>query len=217
MRNSRDEITNDDISRCQIQYHRLVHQIARPKMKLRRARIHSVQPHLSNRIIHNRAFLVACGISIGFLISYLTHSFTGDTDHLAKYRVPRSFNVTYYSWMGEQQLADEQRRASANHRTLAKEVRVLCWVLTNPLNHYVKAIHVKNTWGKRCTLLLLMSTEEGKTIFIVRVFQILAIQFSFLHHNQMIIWARSHCLWWRIASISGERPRQLFVTSMNII
>lgn len=45
---------------------------------------------------------------------------------------------------------------------LYDEVRVLCWIMTNPSNHKERALHIKRTWGKRCNILLLMSSEEGE-------------------------------------------------------
>ena len=51
-------------------------------------------------------------------------------------------------------------------KRMSEKVRVLCWVMTAPENHDKKAKHVKATWGKRCNILLFMSTAEGiKTIY----------------------------------------------------
>lgn len=44
---------------------------------------------------------------------------------------------------------------------LAKEVRVLCWIMTDPVNHQRKASVVRDTWGKRCNILLFMTTQDG--------------------------------------------------------
>lgn len=43
---------------------------------------------------------------------------------------------------------------------LYNKVKVLCMVMTHPGNHKTKAIHVKNTWGKRCNKLLFMTSED---------------------------------------------------------
>ncbi|CAG7830156.1 unnamed protein product [Allacma fusca] len=47
---------------------------------------------------------------------------------------------------------------------LEKEVRVLCWVMTNPSNHKPRTIHVKRTWGRRCNRLLLISSVQDDLI-----------------------------------------------------
>jgi hypothetical protein len=47
---------------------------------------------------------------------------------------------------------------------LAKEVRVLCWVMTSPESIITKAQHVKVTWGRRCNVLLFMSSANEPTL-----------------------------------------------------
>ena len=61
---------------------------------------------------------------------------------------------TLFFFPDENQIADD----------LAKNIRVLCWVMTAPANHKNKAKHVKATWGKRCTKLIFMSTRKDPAL-----------------------------------------------------
>lgn len=45
---------------------------------------------------------------------------------------------------------------------LARDVRVLCFVLISPEEHQTRTVPVMRTWGKRCNKLIFMSTKEGE-------------------------------------------------------
>lgn len=49
------------------------------------------------------------------------------------------------------------------------KVKILCWILTGPMNHAKKAVHVKNTWGKRCNKLIFMSSQEDKELGAIKL------------------------------------------------
>jgi len=52
-------------------------------------------------------------------------------------------------------------------RLLSKKIRVLCWIMTQPKTLWTKAQAVKDTWGKRCNVLVFMSSVEDKKFPVV--------------------------------------------------
>ncbi|CAH8465442.1 unnamed protein product [Heterobilharzia americana] len=52
-------------------------------------------------------------------------------------------------------------------RNLHSSVRVLCYINTVPKTHRKKAVHVKNSWAKRCTKYLFMSSTNDSELLTV--------------------------------------------------
>lgn len=80
-------------------------------------------------------------------------------DHLPKIRN----NVSISQLVGRIEID----HSIAEH--LYRDVRVLCWILTSPSNHAKRAIHVKQTWGKRCNKLLFISSMEDSDLRTVKL------------------------------------------------
>lgn len=45
-----------------------------------------------------------------------------------------------------------------------KEVRVLCWIMTNRKHHKSRAQHIKRTWGRHCNKLIFMSSWNDEEL-----------------------------------------------------
>ncbi|XP_073841347.1 glycoprotein-N-acetylgalactosamine 3-beta-galactosyltransferase 1-like [Musca autumnalis] len=67
------------------------------------------------------------------------------------------------AWMDEENISSHQQTSSVVQH-LFNSTRVMCWIMTHPDNHQARAVHIRNTWGRRCNIVLFMSTQADETL-----------------------------------------------------
>lgn len=73
---------------------------------------------------------------------------------------------------------------------VSEGMKILCMIMTNPSNHKTKAIHVKETWGKRCKKLLFITTQEDPDLDTVVVNVVESRQA--LEEKTKVMWLHAH-------------------------
>ncbi|CAG9769859.1 unnamed protein product [Ceutorhynchus assimilis] len=99
---------------------------------------------------------ILVGLTIGVSILLM------QTDQYNFYYYDNSKNpIPYFDFVGDHSNNDTHHRMldTSMADEMFQKVRILCWIMTGPANHFKKAIHVKATWGKRCNKLIFMSSE----------------------------------------------------------
>ncbi|XP_017490635.1 PREDICTED: glycoprotein-N-acetylgalactosamine 3-beta-galactosyltransferase 1-like, partial [Rhagoletis zephyria] len=89
-------------------------------------------------------------------------------DYVKLQQPQRSVRQNYTNFTHTNTLAAVQD-ADTLPEYLFNTTRVLCWIMTMPENHLRRAVHIRNTWGRRCNKLLFMSTKEDSFLETVRL------------------------------------------------
>jgi len=136
------------------------------------------------------------GIFLGFALHSLMNAMQEITEKQELLRQPKIQHKTSIILPESLPVTFQPRVAKEGWNT---DIKILCWVMTGPANHYSRAIHVKNTWGSHCDKLIFMSSEEDKQLGAVALNvsegrQNLwgktkqAFQYCYQHHREEFHW-----------------------------
>ncbi|KAG8171988.1 hypothetical protein JTE90_019619 [Oedothorax gibbosus] len=106
----------------------------------------------------NCILTLVVGMACGFCFAYVLFSMTNWSPWNV---VPCDGCIEFFgngTVEGDAELANE----------LSQRIRVLCWVMTHPAARK-RCESIKRTWGKRCNILLFMSSEEDPDLPTVRL------------------------------------------------
>ena len=100
-------------------------------------------------------FFFICGFFIGiFSWSLFNHVMIFEENEQKLLSLKHEIKVNQYNTKYNEALSNE----------LFNEVKIVCIVMTHPANHRKNAIHVKNTWGKKCNKLLFMTSANDSEL-----------------------------------------------------
>ncbi|CAL8127786.1 unnamed protein product [Orchesella dallaii] len=142
-------------------------------------------PHSKGRRGQHYAAPLVTGFIFGFGLGTVLLSFTSQPiqQSLPVPLIHSSENTNISQEVSTQHLNEDYVHLDLDPQGLANQVRVLCWIMTSPSNHKTRAVHVKRTWGKRCNILLFMSTANDT--------ELQSVALNNLREGRRYLWAKT--------------------------